>query len=174
MTHYGNVRKISKWPRTTNGPKIIHDEDKKSWLNDWNNENSRDKLHSKLASYPCEKNARIVLQRNYVTSIIDKPHQRLVSDVISNLRLNSHDSSLLEHLDRMMTTSEKNCNPEGLWLTCICCHLVSDLPTFFFFFSERCEQNVTIQAIPQKFFSFSSKYYYYYYIYIYILWKSEI
>ncbi len=48
----------------------------------------------------------------------------------SNLRLNSHDSSLLEHLDRMMTTSEKNCNPGGLWLTSICCHLVSDLPTF--------------------------------------------
>ncbi len=28
---------------------------------------------------------------------------------------------------------KKNCNPEGLWLTCICCHLVSDLPTFIFF-----------------------------------------
>ncbi len=45
----------------------------------------------------------------------------------SNLRLNSYDSSLLEHLDQMMTTREKNCNPGGLWLTYVFCHLVSEL-----------------------------------------------
>jgi hypothetical protein len=68
--------------------------------------------------------------------------------IISNLRLNSHDSSLLEHLDRMMTISEKkNCNPEGLWLTCICCHLVSDLPTF-----KKLEMQDQISIVQKLYF----------------------